>query len=221
MLMINAFATKDIQLFVNNTRLEALLQQAQIAGQILAPSYDNLMVVDTNDGASYANADMQESVSDAVTLDAEGGATHTLTISYYYRATAHTFSQKGVYEDFVRVLVPHTVGYVAIRGPCAPRATIQSYHTSVGCQLSVGRGSHATVTFTWRTPKAFTAGKQATYRLLIQRQAGAQVSMQVGITPPSGEDLHTQTSGLTPAQGQLIWSAQPLLRNTTLAAQVG
>ena len=221
MLLVKAFATKDIQLFVNDTRLETQLRQVGVAGQVLAPSYDNLMVVDANDGASYANADMQETISDNVALDAVGGATHRLTVSYYYHNASHVYTQKSIYEDFVRLLLPVTVGSVSVSGPCTPHPSIQAYHFSFGCQVAVTRGARVTVTFTWRTPHAFTVGHQATYRLLIQRQAGAHVGMQVGISAPTGQALFAQDSALRATQGQLVWSANPLLTNTMLTARVG
>lgn len=220
-LLLKAFMTKDIQIFVNNARLQALLQQLGVAGQVFTPSYDNLMVVDTNDGGSYSNSDMQETINDHIALDASGAATHTLTISYYYRDTNHIYSQTDQYADFARVIVGSSVTHVAVSGPCTPKKTIQSNHYSFGCQLSVARGKRVTITFTWRTPHALTSsGKQTLYRLLIQRQAGAHVSFSVSIAPPAGASLAPQGAALRTEQGEAVWSADPLLMNTTLSAVV-
>ncbi|MGH2503226.1 MAG: DUF4012 domain-containing protein, partial [Ktedonobacterales bacterium] len=188
-LLASAFVTKDIQIFVSDTRVEQTLQQAGIAGQVLTPAYDNLMLVDENDGASYANADMRETASDVVALDASGAATHTLTVTYSYAVVKHSYAQQSVYEDFVRVITPGTVRAIKVKGPCVVENTTQSYHQVVGCQLRVNRGQKVTVTFTWRAPNAFTAGKQSAYRLLIQRQAGAQVDTSVTLTPTGGQTL--------------------------------
>lgn len=221
-LLVKAFGTKDIQVYVNNTRLQTLLQQIGVTGQVLAPNYDNLMVVDTNDGASYSNSDMQETISDHVALDATGAATHTLTITYYYRANAHIYSQKDQYANFTRVIVGAAVTHMTVSGPCSPKATKQSSHYSFGCQLSVARGKRVTVTFSWRAPHALTtSGGQTVYRLLIQRQAGAQVSMNVSITAPSGGSLSAPDSAMRVDGGRLAWSESPLLKNTTLTAVVG
>ncbi|MGH2505427.1 MAG: hypothetical protein ACRDID_23185, partial [Ktedonobacterales bacterium] len=97
---------------------------------------------------------------------------------------------------------------------------IQSFHTVVGCQLRVNRGQKVTVTFTLSVPNAFTAGKPSAYRLLIQRQAGAQVDTSVTLTPTGGQTLIAQGSALQPQQGGLTWSSSPLLVNTTLSALV-
>lgn len=220
-LLIPAFATKDIQVFVNDTRLQTLLEQLGGTGQVLAPSYDNLMVVDANDGASYANADLRETISDTVTLDATGGATHSLTVSYYYRDTSHLYAQRSYYDDFVRVIVPNAVNHVSVSGPCAPERTTQAYHFAFGCQLHVLRGGRVTVKFSWRAPHVFTPGASATYRLLVQRQAGAQVSWQVSIAPPPGQVVFVQDTALRVEHGRAVWSANPLLTNTTLTAMVG
>jgi hypothetical protein len=219
-LLASAFMTKDIQLFVSDTRVEQTLQQAGIAGQVLAPAYDNLMLVDENDGASYANADMRETASDVVALDASGAATHTLTVTYNYVVVKHSYAQQSVYEDFVRVITPGTVGAIKVKGPCALGKTIQSFHAVVGCQLRVNRGQKVTVTFTWTVPNAFTAGKPSAYRLLIQRQAGAQVDTSVKLTPTGGQTLSAQGGALQPQPGGLTWSSSPQLDNTTLSALV-
>lgn len=219
-LLMNAFTTKDIQVFASDTRLELALQQAGAGGQVLAPAYDNLMLVDENDGGSYANSDMRETASDVVALDASGAARHTLTVTYNYAVVQHSYTQQRVYDDFVRVIVPDSVGGIIPMGPCILGKTTQSYHTVVGCQLRVQRGQKVSLTFTWTVPNAFTAGKLSTYRLLIQRQAGAQVTTSVTLTPPSGQTLIAQGSALQAQQGGLTWSASPLLVNTILSVQV-
>lgn len=219
-LLVGAFTTKDIQILVSDSRLEQTLQQAGIAGQVLAPAYDNLMLVDENDGGSYANADMRETASDVVALDASGAATHTLTVTYNYAVVQHSYAQQSVYEDFVRVITPGTVRAIKVKGPCIVENTIQSYHQVVGCQLRVNRGQKVTVMFTWTVPNAFTAGKQSVYQLLMQRQAGAQVNTSVTLTSPSGQTLIAQGGALQPRQRSLIWSSSPLLANTTLSALV-
>lgn len=220
-LLIPAFASKDIQVFVNDTRLQKLLEQLGGTGAVLSPSYDNLMVVDANDGASYANADMQETISDAVTLDATGGATHKLTVSYFYRDTSHLYEQQSYYDDFVRVIVTRSVTHVSMSGPCTPKRTTQAQHFVFGCQLHLARGGRATVTFSWRTPHAFSVGASATYRLLIQRQAGARVNWQVSVAPPSGQAVLVQGNAMRVVNGRAVWSANPLLTNTTLTTMVG
>jgi len=220
-LLVPAFATKDIQVFVNDARLQKLLEQLGGTGHVLAPSYDDLMLVDANDGASYANADLQETASDTVTLDSTGGATHKLTVSYYYRDTSHLYAQRSYYDDFVRVIVPNAVRHVSVSGPCAPERTTQAYHFAFGCQMHVLRGDRVTLTFSWRAPHVFTKGASATYRLLIQRQAGAQVSWQVSVAPPPGQAVIVQGGPLRMTHGRAVWSVNPLLTNTTLTALVG
>ncbi|HET9111141.1 MAG TPA: DUF4012 domain-containing protein [Ktedonobacterales bacterium] len=219
-LLVKAMAAKDVQIFVSDAHLENLLEQVGAAGQVLAPTYDNLMVVDTNDGGSYANADMRETMSDVVTLDATGGATHTLTITYDYLATTHVYTQKLQYDDFVRLIVPRGSGGFSAQGPCAPRAAVQSYHTVFGCQLRVMRGKQVTLTFTWYAPNTVATDGSDAYRLLIQRQAGAHVSMRVRLAPPAGGSLLPRDGLLTAQPGGLVWSADPLVANTTLAATV-
>ncbi|HEU5346186.1 MAG TPA: DUF4012 domain-containing protein [Ktedonobacterales bacterium] len=223
-LLLDAFTTKDIQVYASDAQVEQGLQQVGVAGQVLAPSYDNLMVVDENDGGSYANADMRETASDIVTLNSSGAATHQLTLTYDYLVVRHNYVQQELYDDFVRIVGPGSVANFRVRGPCVLERATQASHAVIGCQLRVARGQKVTLTFTWTVPNAFTPGASSAYQLLIQRQAGARLNMSVTLAPPKGQTLVARAAGLKPPQGgqagQLVWSATPLLVNTTLAALV-
>src|SRR5262249_19720846 len=70
--LLGQFATKDIQVFFNNTRLQQFAKDLDLTGSVTTAPDDSLYVVDTNDGASYSNSDMVESASDTVTLDDAG-----------------------------------------------------------------------------------------------------------------------------------------------------
>ncbi len=48
----------------------------------MPPGLDGLMVTDVNVGATYFNQDLQESVADTITFDAQGDAIHDMTITY-------------------------------------------------------------------------------------------------------------------------------------------
>lgn len=214
--LVKAFASKDIQVFASNTRVETLLESIGVAGQVLAPDYDNLMVVDTNDGGSYSNSDIQETATDTVTLDSKGNATHSLTINYVFPDVAHLFAQQAAYYDFIRVIVPYSAQQMRVAGPCTSLPTLQSFHAILGCQLSITQGQRATVTFTWTVPHAYTTGAHGAYRLLLQRQAGSRAAWQVIITRPAGGALTPRTAGMRTEGNGATWSASPLVTNTTL-----
>jgi hypothetical protein len=215
--LLQQFATKDIQVFFNNTRLQQFAQQLDLSGSVATAPGDSLYVVDTNDGASYANSDMVESVSDAVTLDEHGNARHDLTVKYTYTVVQHQYTQKSEYKDLVRVILPAGAVQRNVSGPCDPRSVKQSGHAVIACQFTLNRGSSATFHFSWLVPNA--SGKQgSSYTLLVQRQPGAKVSYKITVTPPPGRPFSTAASPAQLALGKLTWEASPLLRDTVLEA---
>lgn len=209
--------TKDIQIFVSNTRVEGSLEKIGLAGQVANISDgDSEFVVDTNDGASYANADIHETISDTVTLDANGGASHTLVVTHTFAQTQHDYMVFDRYDDLTRVIVPRSATHLQVSGPCTPVSVTQAYHQVMACQLTLPRGASSVISFSWYVPAVTTPRNGAPYRLLVQRQAGAKVAAQVRIIPPAGSTLALGTGPGTAVAGHIEWSAKPLTMDTLL-----
>jgi hypothetical protein len=215
--VIQQFGTKDVQVFFANPRLEPLAEQAGIAGAIASPPDDSLAVVDTNDGASYSNSDVLESVTDAVTLDEQGGAHHVLTVNYTYQFNAHPYLQADSYEDMVRVIVPQRAGPMSVSGHCEPWDITQAGHRAIGCQLSLARGQSLSLQFSWSVPPAAGKSQSAAYGLLVQRQSGAHVDYHVSIAAAPNRRFTSATAPARLVAGHLQWDASPLMRDTLLA----
>jgi hypothetical protein len=216
--LLQQFATKDIQVFFNNTRLQELAQQLNLSGSVTTASGDSLYVVDTNDGASYSNSDMVESVSDAVTLDDAGNARHDMTVKYTYALVPHQYAQASTYSDLARVILPAGAVQRNVSGPCSPRSLKQSSHAVIACQFTLNRGSSATLHFSWLVPNVSGKEPSSSYSLLVQRQSGAKVSFKISVTPPPGRPFSAVASPAQLALGKLTWKASPLLSDTMLAA---
>jgi hypothetical protein len=217
--IIERFGTKDIQLFFANPRLEELAEQAGIAGGIATAPDDSLAVVDTNDGASYSNADVREKVTDVVTLDEQGGARHALTVTYTYAIIPHPYAQANAYGDMVRVIVPQRAGPMKVSGQCVQWDMTEAGHQAIGCQFSLGRGESITLQFFWQVPPPAAQAPRGTYSLVVQRQSGAHVDYHVTVAPAPN---HRITSASAPAQiilGELQWDVSPLTRDTLLAGR--
>jgi hypothetical protein len=212
--------TKDIQLFATNTRVEEVFKAIGVAGQVIQSTGDGIYFVDTNDGASYANADIRESMTDQVTLDAKGGATHALSVTYTYAQVAHTYVQNSEYRNLARVIVPSTATHLATSGPCTPVDTIQSFQAVIACQFSLARGAEKTISFSWYVPSIVTAGQTPTYSLLVQRQAGTTHAVHITVAPAPGTTLSKQGSSGAIAGGNLDWTQNPQTGNTTLVVGV-
>jgi hypothetical protein len=207
--MIGALATKDLQVYLNDTSLEGLLVSLRYAGAVAPPSAgDAFLVADANVGGTYVNGDIQERLADTVTLDAQGTATHHLTITYSYPIVAHSWSQiyaqsggAWVYQDVVRVLVPATAQPGAISG-CAPLTTSEDQHQVLACQFALSRSDAvcfgnspcyqgtATLHFQWRVPHAAVPADSAMrYTLLVQKQAGTHETLTLAVRPPAGSSF--------------------------------
>ncbi len=213
-------AQKDVQFYSADTTIESLLEQANIAGQVrTAP--DSLLVADTNDGATYANADVKESIVDAVSLDAHLGATHSLTITYDLPSNVHGYTTSDHYSDFVRVILPATARQAQISGNCTREPTTEAGHVVLGCQMSLNVGGHIVLHASWYTPPSSSgnghAGAPASYQFLLQRQAGSQVQTSVSIAPPQGYAIHASQPSVI-VKGYATWSTAQLLTDTTLIA---
>lgn len=215
--LLQALVAKDLQLFTSNARVEASFQDLNIAGQPLVPSGDSLEIVDTNVTGEPINPFIKETAIDSVVLDAYGGATHELSLTYHNGATA-VGSPRASYTDVVRVVVPNATVNEQISGPCVPLQTTQAYHGVLACELSVAPDATVRINFSWRIPQV--AGPSATdplsYSLLVQRQPGANIDIDVAIQAPPGRSI---TAGSEPGQiadRQLKFSAAPLLRDTTV-----
>src|SRR5262249_49085872 len=74
--------TKDIQVYLADPQAEALLGKAGFDGATAHGAGDAVTAVDSNITGSKANQFVTVKYSDSVTLDANGTATHRLTITY-------------------------------------------------------------------------------------------------------------------------------------------
>ncbi len=197
-LLLKDLLTKDVQVYVNDPGVEAVLHAFSVDGAVTAPRGDSLMVVDVNTGATYANADVQEHLSDAVTLGADGSATHRLTIAYQYPKSSHLYTDVWEdnggfwsYRDFVRVIVPAGARLVSQDG-CTLYNTTEANHAVWACGIDFGQPDGLTLHFTWTVPHAVTPGDGGqSYHLLLQRQAGARVTLDLRITGAPGSTLVT------------------------------
>jgi hypothetical protein len=102
----HSLRTRDLQIYFTNPQLEDLLMQYDIAGQLdRSTAQDGLYVVQANVSASKASQYVRTSISDTVSLDAAGGATHVMHLSLAYTEIGQIYGL-DTYRDYVRVYVP-------------------------------------------------------------------------------------------------------------------
>lgn len=221
--LTGAIQSKDLSFYSNSPRVEAMLAQLGMAGEIATPTGDTWLVSDTNVGLAANNPLVAESIADRVTFDARGNATHTLTITYKYDANAYWSGTRPLlpYSDFVRVIAPKGASLPHISGPCAQVALTLDNFSTAGCQLTVNPGATIRIYVTWLTPaKIAISGER--YSLLVQRQPGANDAVTLSLVAPSGfafshpganPGMSLRQSGHT-----LMWAASSLTRDTLISA---
>jgi hypothetical protein len=115
--VLGAIASRDLQIYFNDPQVEGLLGLFHADNTMPTVNGDQLLVMDANVGASYANADIKEQISDTIQLNADGSATHALTITYTYPWVNHLYSPiysiaSGMYMWYylgvLLVMVPQT-----------------------------------------------------------------------------------------------------------------
>ena len=211
----------DLQLYFNDQRVESLLASLGVDGALHAPAGDTYEVVNTNYGANYANADVAATQTDHVVINAQGAATHTLTITYHFPVKKHLYTSNlvSVYHDFIQVIAPPRARLQTIHG-CAPLKIQEPGWADWSCNMTLWRGGSATVVFQWVTPSATipTASGSTQYNLLVQRQSGTDDALSVTITPPAGARL-TQPliAGLTSAPENSARYTATLLDDKTVS----
>ncbi|HEX9037171.1 MAG TPA: DUF4012 domain-containing protein [Ktedonobacterales bacterium] len=201
----------DIQVYLNDTRVESVLADLGLDGALRTPTGDTFAVVNTNHGANYANTDVTATQSDRITIDAQGNASHTLTITYKFPVRKHLYTSAlvGVYRDFIQTLAPARSHLQSITG-CPPVRITEPGWADFACNLTLWRGSSATVVFKWSTPNATitTATGASQYNLLVQRQAGTRDGLTVAMSLPAGARLLTPlANGMTLTSGQVRYTA--------------
>jgi hypothetical protein len=189
----NALKTKDLQVYVNDPGAEQWLIQNHIAGAIEQPQGDSLVVIDTNVSGDKTNADVTEQITDHITLDSQGGATHHLTIFYNFPHDSHIYGEYGLgYKDYIRIYAPPQAQLESGPNGCdSPGNPVQSQelgHQVWACQIWMQYAPDSrTITLTYYVPNVVqNVQGQHQYTLLVQKQAGTTNVLDVSITPPSG-----------------------------------
>ena len=200
-----ALKTKDLQIYFNNSQMEGVLNELKDSSTVQSPQGDSVFPVDTNVRATYVNGDVQEQITDTVTLDSKGNATHDMTIRYTYPVVKHSWS--SMYADWylgnvLRVIVPKNAKLNSMDS-CDPDSSYEAGHAVWTCGFRLDRPQYSlTVHLNWTAPQVTTAGSTMRYSLLFQKQAGAHSTLKLTIIPPKGATVRSVQGGLqvsTPA----------------------
>jgi hypothetical protein len=204
-LMLQSVGSKDIQIYFNSSSAEAILQHYHLDARIQAPFGDSLFVVDTNVAANKANAFIVSTLDDQVTLDTQGNAVHHTTISYAWVINGQTYGRPH-YRDYVRVYVPPG-SVLQTQDGWQPLGTDEAFGRQVWIgYFSLDYGQTRVVTLVWTVPHVANRDAHGWhYQYLVQRQAGAQWTLHLQITPP-GCAIPTNAHGGLIVKGKQVAS---------------
>lgn len=233
--IIAGFGTKDVQLYLTDPKVQAVLAGLKIDSAIPMPAgSDGLMATDANVGATYYNSDMQETVNDTVTFDDQGAATHDTTITYKFQIKNHLYTplllQGDItwYRDVARIVVPESAKLLSadiVQCPvhCYPTQAPEKGHQVWGVRIeNLQRGQTVILHFKWTTPKALqSVNGTLRYQLQLYRQAGNHVGYTITIKPPAKSTIALPLAAplTTPAKTTAGTAAQftiPVLLKDTL-----
>lgn len=183
-LLVASVRTKDIQIYLNRSAGENLLQRYHIDASIQPTVDDGIFVVDANIAANKANSFITSRLEDQVTIDTQGNATHQTTLRYAWMQTGSIYG-RSLYRDYVRVYVPDGSLLESADGWQA-RGTNESFGHEVWAGFfTLIRGQTRTITLTWIVHHAAKSNSNGWhYQYLIQRQAGTQWALYLQVRLP-------------------------------------
>ena len=104
--MFLATKTKDLQIYFTNPKINALINKyGSIPTLDTSTQHDGLDIVQSNLSASKASQYVTTSIKDAISIDAQGGATHKVEMTLNYQKKGDVYGM-STYRDFVRVYTP-------------------------------------------------------------------------------------------------------------------
>ena len=209
-LMISSLPSKDIQIYLNSSVAEHLLQSYHLDTTIQSPSGDSLFVVDANIAANKANNFITNTLDDQVTVDGEGTAVHHTTLSYAWVLKGQYYGPP-LYRDYLRVYVPPG-SILQTQNGWEPRGTSQAFSREVWAGFfTLSFGQTQTITLVWTVHGAAKKGTGGWhYQYMIQRQAGVQRTLHLQVKLPSCAVKITELGGLVSSSPQVMTLAQPL-----------
>lgn len=106
-ILFKDFKSRDLQVYFNNPVVEQWLAKNDDNGAMphFTDGKDGFMVVQANISISKAAQFVHSTFNDQVTLNADGSATHSLTITLNYNQTGPVYGY-DTYADYMRVYAP-------------------------------------------------------------------------------------------------------------------
>jgi len=175
-LTFNLLDQKDILLYSTDAREQELIEDLGFAGQIKDYEGDYLHISDSNFGGKKTDLYMRETVEQNLTRRKDGRWRKTVNISYY-NPQPHDNWLSANYKDFVRIYVPRGSKLVRVEGANQEWGSWTELGKTVfGAYFTLWPQKKHTLTFVYDLPSGDLI-KDARYRLLMQKQPGANITL--------------------------------------------
>jgi hypothetical protein len=219
--LVNGLHTKDIQFYSAVPEAEKVIVNNHLGSVIEAPKTgDSFILVDSNQTPNKANSFIATSRQETVTVDAQGNATHevTLTLNWPINQDAYnnTYGIRTLYRDYMRIFIPPSSEMIRQTGWTFTTTGDRFDRTFWGGRYDLLYGSTGTITLKWVVPKAAVkSGATWTYQYLAQRQAGITWSYDMKVVLPQCAQLSGTPSGLSKASPNTLTAKGSLTQDTT------
>ena len=220
-ILVNCLHTKDVQLYFNAAPTEQALQVLGVDDAVTRLPGDGLFVVDANLALDKANQFLLTTVSDQVTIDAQGTAYHRTTIRFNWTKTgltAQDFYGSTLYKAYVRVYFPADSvlsAHSGWNGPYDRGAT--SGRAYWGGYFLLKYPLSGSITLTWSDVGAALKDAHGWhYIYTMQHQAGALEAMNVQVTLPLCASIARASAGVKVDDRQQASLSQALGSDTSI-----
>ncbi|MBV9709695.1 MAG: DUF4012 domain-containing protein [Ktedonobacteraceae bacterium] len=110
---IKDIQSRDLEIYFTNPAAEQwLINNGYDGGMSTYSRQDGLMLVQANISISKASQYVHTTEQDNITLDAQGGATHNLSIALDYHQTGPVYGY-DTYSDYMRLYVPRSSQFIS------------------------------------------------------------------------------------------------------------
>jgi len=175
---------KQIVMYSEEPKLQALLEQNYWAGQTLTPKcnleesincvLDFAFSYDANLGVNKANFFVKRPTKLAVSINGNGEIKNTLTVKYINNSYPDVFPG-GSYKNYTQLMLPPNtrIESVTVDGVNLQRFDETNFnYKTVGFLLTVPPQSESIVEISYELPTTIIAG-EGVYQLIVQKQIGS------------------------------------------------
>lgn len=178
-LVFASLTQKDIQIWMRDPSLQALLDARGWNGRAMAATQDYLWVVDANLAALKTDGMMDKHIQ--YTLDAHDPNRPLATVTLTYTNNTKQIDWRYTrYRDYVRVYVPDGSEFVSSDAPGSVDVMHELGKTAFGAFWVIEPRQTKSITFTYALPKGLL--QPGAYTLLVQRQAGARHALTLDLS---------------------------------------